>query len=651
MKHSCYYWLVAIGLSLCGMVSASSAVPLPMMNAAGVPSATAEPRVDTVEIFHPESRYIKYLLHHDTKTATVLPLPYRQYVMTIPETVTYEGDVYTITALGDRCFAGCDRMSGVHLPNSIKLFGNKCFAYCYQLDNFDMPTGLVAIGDSCFCANEFIDKMVLPDGVTSLGRGCFSHTALKSVTLSRNLADLYDDVFVDCPRLQDVYCRAEKAPGVTRTGKDVGIDFYLANIHVPEDSEASYEADEWWKGFFVYEQTASGDMKYLLRRDLKTAQVFSYNSGVSSVTIPAAVPFEGEDYPVTSLRAECFKGCGSLTSVTLPAGVTTLGESCFSDCGSLKSVTLPDGLTSLGNYCFYDCRSLTGITLPASLTSMGYGCFSGCSSLWKVTVPDGVTLLGDKCFYGCTNLTYVTLPDGLASLGGNCFSSSRLRSVVLPDGITTLGSGCFSNCSNLWDVTLSRNLATMSDDTFDGCYYLTDVYCRAEKAPHVSKSCRSYSIAFYDAKLHVPEGSDASYQSDDWWNGFYGNVSSPFRSGWTYTFDQQTMTARLVSVRSCQSKEVVPNSVTYRGEDYVVKSLGNYCFKGFKGLTGITLPDGLASMGVSCFEGCVGLTSVTLPEGVTSLNNSCFKGCSGLTSVTLPAGLTSLGNSCFYGCI
>lgn len=36
---------------------------------------------------------------------------------------------------------------------------------------------------------------------------------------------------------------------------------------------------------------------------------------------------------------------------------------------------------------------------------------------------------------------------------------------------------------------------------------------------------------------------------------------------------------------------------------------------------------------------------------VTSLEDCCFKNCSNLTSITLPKGITSLGESCFAGCI
>ena len=59
-------------------------------------------------------------------------------------------------------------------------------------------------------------------------------------------------------------------------------------------------------------------------------------------------------------------GCSSLTSITLPAGLTSLGERTFYGCSSMSSIELPASLTSLGDDAFDGCSSLTSIELPAS---------------------------------------------------------------------------------------------------------------------------------------------------------------------------------------------------------------------------------------------------------------------------------------------
>lgn len=79
--------------------------------------------------------------------------------------------------------------------------------------------------------------------------------------------------------------------------------------------------------------------------------------------------------------------------------VNTLGDNAFYSCTSLTSITLPEGLTSIGKYAFYSC-ALTSITLPEGLTSIEYGAFGGCTSLSLVTsLPTIPPSLGEYVFY------------------------------------------------------------------------------------------------------------------------------------------------------------------------------------------------------------------------------------------------------------
>ena len=51
-----------------------------------------------------------------------------------------------------------------------------------------------------------------------------------------------------------------------------------------------------------------------------------------------------------------FKGSTSLTSVTLPEGLTSIGDCAFEGCSSLTSVTFPEGLANIGCDAFYGCH-------------------------------------------------------------------------------------------------------------------------------------------------------------------------------------------------------------------------------------------------------------------------------------------------------
>ena len=83
---------------------------------------------------------------------------------------------------------------------------------------------------------------------------------------------------------------------------------------------------------------------------------------------------------------------------------------------SVSSITIPNGVTTIGSYTFKDCLSLTSVIIPTSVTSIGANAFSFCSSLTNVTIPNSVNSIGEKAFYSCTNLASVTIGSGVKSM-------------------------------------------------------------------------------------------------------------------------------------------------------------------------------------------------------------------------------------------
>ena len=118
-----------------------------------------------------------------------------------------------------------------------------------------------------------------------------------------------------------------------------------------------------------------------------------------------------------------------------------------------------------------------------------------------------------------------------------------------------------------------------------------------------------------------------------------------------YNLDFSTKTAEVTSNPNNYSGSVdIPASVTFKGSEYSVTSIGNRAFSSCSSLTSITIPNSVTSIGEYAFQYCSGLTSVTIPNSVTSIGNYAFGWCSGLTSVTIGNSVTSIGESAFQGC-
>ena len=191
-----------------------------------------------------------------------------------------------------------------------------------------------------------------------------------------------------------------------------------------------------------------GDYDYTVLDD-GTVVISKYIGSDEEVTIPSTI----DGKKVTSIGDYAFKGCTSLTSVTIPDSVTSIGKSAFCDCTSLTSVTIPDSVTSIGDSAFEECLSLTSINIPDSVTSIGDDAFAYCESLTSVTIPDSVTSIGYRTFGYCTSLTSVTIPNSVTSIGDYAFvGCESLTSVTIRNSVTSIGPSAFGI---YWDEEVS----------------------------------------------------------------------------------------------------------------------------------------------------------------------------------------------------
>ena len=124
---------------------------------------------------------------------------------------------------------------------------------------------------------------------------------------------------------------------------------------------------------------------------------------------------------------------------------------------SLSSITLPKGVTSIGNDAFYACTNLTSIIIPAGVTSIAASTFSNCTSLTSVILPAGLTSIGEDAFVLCTNLTSITIPVKTV-INSNAFGGWTDKQAVIVLGQANRAATITAGWHATWDSSCNAKI-------------------------------------------------------------------------------------------------------------------------------------------------------------------------------------------------
>lgn len=501
---------------------------------------------------------ICYSINLKTGETVVVSNSNHAYVndIVIPETITYEGVQYQVSAIGDRAFFCCDRVSSIALPQSIRSIGQAAFYQCHLLDSVFIPEQVKIIETDVFAGCKNLSCVVMPDGITSIGNSAFNACQrLDSLVLPKMLETIEDWAFAGCSQLSYVVI----PPSLSYVGQGAfGNCYSLQDVQIPDLSS-------WCKIKF--------------KNNTANPLALSHKLVINDEEITdLAIP---ED--VTAIGSYAFWGCSNIESVTIGEQVSNIGDWAFGACTKISSVTcfsrkVPGSsnlfdkktienavlyvaasvFTDYSNaepwnffkeilkiefpkhvlsyyvdgvlYKTYTMEEGEYITPEPVPTKEGYT-FSGWSDIPKVMPKHDVSITGTftltsiQLLSGGIQYTLWVMPK-TAEISGIALNDVKASSgclniptTVSNDGIeyavTRIADSAFAAYDSLVSVTIPESITSIGKEAFNGCM-LQNVSVRNVMAD-IDDS--AFSPATYNhAMLYIPTGKwmDAVYKGCLW---------------------------------------------------------------------------------------------------------------------------------------
>ena len=361
---------------------------------------------------------IYYSKNSDGKTVSVTykgtdPEAYDEYsgIVSVPPSVSYEGNTYEVSSIGYGAFSGCTGLTSIIIPNSVTIIYDEAFRGCTKLSSVNIPSFVKDIGDWAFCeCSNLSGELIFPTTLSHLGEEAFS----------------------GCNKLTSVKWNAINC----------NIGTYFSQMPFSNNI-----------GVFVFGDEVQKIPPYIC-------------NGLSKIT-SLSIP-----YSVTEIGEYAFNGCSNMSDdLVIPNGVKEIKDYTFCNCKKIKSISIPSGLVSIGRYSFSGCIGLekvniesleSWLNIPFDLekeSPLGYAhrLYLNGEEVTNLVIPDGVTNIYPFAFAGCYSLKSLTIPSSVVDYGASFESCVNLEIVTIESDANCPLYDCpniktiFWNAENGWD--------------------------------------------------------------------------------------------------------------------------------------------------------------------------------------------------------
>lgn len=387
----------------------------------------------------------------------------------------------TVVEIQYAAFCGCTSLKTVKFAKGSKLkkLGNEVFTYSesglgpvthgtMKLSSIKLPSSVQEIGERCFagCSKMTDCGLANMKSLKTIGFEAFARTGLKKIYIPNSVRTLGESAFSECKSAKQVYIGKK----VSELPEYVFAYTGITSVKIPSNVKTIS-----WRAFAYSKLKSINIPKTVTTLD---QSIFEGCQNLKTATLPSSITeipygtFSGSGLQkvkmgkkTTTISDFAFLNNKSLKSVDIPDSVTTIQYGAFKDCTSLSKISMPKSLEQLGgkNFdntkwyknqkngmvyagkVFYTYKGKLPKNKAISIKSgtkgiAGFAMIN--SSVKSVTIPEGVTNIGEAAFYNCKNLKSIYIPKSVKEIGTNALG------MVTYTGKMTYGNGTRDWVSN-----------------------------------------------------------------------------------------------------------------------------------------------------------------------------------------------------------